>query len=301
MRGARTARRRPPKSQRVRGSSPLGSISALALLLLLSPAAAVGQEVLIEVRYPRVQRQVLIRASHDSASGALTLPTDPLAELTGEDLPGDRLTLGQLRRVLGPGVRVEYDPNRAVVYIRDPQGQLSAARQARQRRRANSRAQAGVGFQRTAGGPWSVLTADGAGDARVRAGWQLGRVSVFGSHSTIGDPTWGASVQPFGRTYISYHHGVSRDPRLSLRTAPGPAFLSVRADPTDPAGTVSGRAALSVGRWTVFATDDARGALTYDARSFTLTAGGDPRHPRSLTVRLGLGRDHSHLSIPTLR
>ena len=88
--------------------------------LLLSPAAAVGQEVLIEVRYPRVQRQVLIRASHDSASGALTLPTDPLAELTGEDLPGDRLTLGQLRHAFGPGVRVEYDPNRAVVWIRDP-------------------------------------------------------------------------------------------------------------------------------------------------------------------------------------
>jgi len=257
----------------------------------MAASEGLAQQPILEIRLPGVgQRLVQARLTAD---GILKLPTEPLRELTGEDL-GDAtyLSLASLRSRLGPGVDIEYDTRRALVRIHDPLGRLAAKRAQFDRRRAEDLSRP---REFSLGGPYGSLTTDIGGGSIVQGGWNFGRLALGGAYSTESGHRWDASVRPFDRIYVTYQDGERFASRLGVRWAGGPTFIETSYAPGT--GDLRARAATSLGPWTFYAQDDGAAAISYTS-DVQLTLG---RTPEGFVTRVSYGRYPSALSVPRVR
>lgn len=260
-------------------------------LWLVVASAALAQQPILEVRVPGgAQTLVQARLTED---GVLELPIEPLRELTGEDL-GDAayLSLAALRSRLGPGVEVHYDAQRALVRIQDPTGRLAATRALLDESRAESLSRP---REFSLGGPYGSLTTDTGGGSLVAGGWNFGRLALGGAYSTESGQRWNVAVRPLERMYVTYQDGDRFASRIGVRWAGGPTFLETSYAPGT--GDLRGRAATSLGAWTLYAQEDGTAAISYTA-DVQLTLG---RTPDGFVTRISYGRYPSPLTVPRVR
>lgn len=264
--------------------------AALGMVIVAAPAGY-AQQPILEVRLTGVgQTLVQARLSED---GVLELPADALEELTGEDLGKVRyVSIPALTRLLGPGVLLDYDANRALLLIRDSLGRLPATRAAFKSREARSRAQP-TGF--LVDGPYGSLTTESAGGRLIEGGWSFDRFAVGGAHSTESGFRWNASARLFERAYLTYDDGDGpRESRFGLRWAAGRTLL--QGSYTPESGDLRAQAATSLGPWTLFLRQDGTAALSH--RSVVQVTVG--RTPDGVVTRVSFGRYHSPLAVPRI-
>jgi hypothetical protein len=217
-----------------------------AALLLVVASPALAQRPVLEVRLEGVGH-VLVEGRL-SSGGLLELPTAPIHELTGASLGGlEFMSLDELARTLGAHISVEYVPRLALLVIRDPARSLPASRARFESLTAASRATPAEVFGR---GPFGSLTADSDGERFAEGGWNLGRVAVNGSHSTLSGSRWGAAVRPLGRMWISYQASDRRGSSVNALWAGGRTFA--RAAYNSDVGRLQGQIGTNIGRLTVF-------------------------------------------------
>lgn len=258
---------------------------------MASPALA--QRPVLEVRLDGVGH-VLVEGRL-TAGGLLELPSTPIQELTGANLGGaEFMSIDDLSRALGAQVGVEYVPRLALLVIRDPGRTLPASRARFESLTAASRATPTEVFGR---GPFGSIAADSDGDRLVEAGWNLGRVAVNGSHSTLSGSRWGAAVRPLPRMWLSYQRSELSGSSLNALWAGGRTFA--RAAYSSDVGKVRGQVGTTVGPVTLYLQrdrDDWSTAVTWRGPVAMTVAHSDER----LSTRISFGRTMSPFTLPRI-
>lgn len=264
-----------------------------AVVLLAAASPALAQRPVLEIRLDGVGH-VLVEGRL-SSEGLLELPTAPIHELIGANLGGaEFMSLDELSQTLGAQVSVEYIPRLALLVIRDPGRSLPASRARFESLTASSRATPAEVFGR---GPFGSIVADSDGDRLVEGGWNLGRVAVNGSHSTVSGNRWGAAVRPFGRMWLSYQNSERSGSSVNALWAGGRTFA--RAAYSSHIGKVRGQVGTTVGRLTLFLQgepDDWSTAVTVRGPVVVTIAHSDDR----LSSRISFGRTMSPFTLPRI-
>jgi len=275
--------------------SPLRIAIGRSLLLvapLVSAPKACAQQPILELRVDGIGRTIV--QGRLSSDGVLEIPTEPIQELTGEDLAGvPFISIDDLRGVFGPQVDVHYDPRRAMLTIRDPFGVLVASRELRESLRARAAVEPSAAWSQ---GPYAALTTDW-NDQVYEAGWSFGRLSVGGAHSSFSGTQWGASLRAHRQLWLTYVRHRMGGSDVGVRWAGSGTFVRASYDTTRR--DVAFQAAATLESFTAYVRDDGGTALSYRIpHSGMVTVA---RTTDGFTTRVSIGRPQSPFSIPMVR
>jgi len=190
----------------------------------------------------------------------LLLPAREVNEFLGLPQPTATWTTPAELRSRWPAISVTVLLRELRLVIDDPLAVLPISRQLRDQRERQGRGAAPLTVTRS--GPFLALAADDNGRSLVDLGYSWrGRVAVTGRQSSTFGSSWGVSLAPSPKAFISYAGGQRQTPSASARVAAGPvwAFASWTPDHWSADGLVTW------GRVSLFASSREAFALTINA------------------------------------
>jgi hypothetical protein len=190
-----------------------------------------ARTVLVQVVLVSTNERVLVEAVL-TADSTLYLPTEPVHELLGIGGPsGQLVTVAELQAAY-PTAQVVWVPSELRVLIFDPLEVFAATRKAR----AESVARTQVAFNLPVqSGPFASIAVDDSLRGVLDLGYSYrGRASFAARVDDRGAGSWGVTVAPDPRLFLTITDATQGPLTVSGRVAAGPVWLSTSYTPDRP-------------------------------------------------------------------